>query len=63
MGVYHSFEKMKPQLCFFLKTLSSYNIAHPKSKSSALLIPCGSGYYTVHIIPANSLILNESKIW
>ena len=21
MGVYHSFEKMKPQLCFFLKNL------------------------------------------
>ena len=23
MGVWHSFEKMKPQLCFFLKNLPS----------------------------------------
>ena len=25
MGVQNSFEKMKPQLCFFLKTFSSFD--------------------------------------
>ena len=24
MGIYHGFEKMKPQLCFFLKTSSNF---------------------------------------
>ena len=39
-----------------------YHIAHPKLKSSAQPMPCSSGYYTVHLIPENSLIPNESKI-
>ena len=41
-----------------------YHIAHPKLKSSAQLKPCSSGYYyrLLHLILANSLIPNESKI-
>ena len=39
-----------------------YHIVHPKLKSSAQLMPCSSGYYTVHLTLAKSLIPNESKI-
>ena len=38
-----------------------YHVARPKLKSSAQLMPHSSGYYNMHLIPANSLILNEFK--
>ena len=40
MGVYNSFEKMKPQLCFFLKTFSTLFLFLYGFNAGPLQSPC-----------------------